>query len=166
MYKAPVRLFESRLVNPSPEKVVETMDMVSARNLAGYNLFAATVVDHRLGDAPKLKRNRRSVDTPKLTGDRHFDAKIVIRVVDDATDKPIAGALVQPGMFVLGEGVVGSPFYTSSAGKGRIPYPSEDTTKIWAQVEKDGYRSDAKGWQSPIPDTFIFRLKPIKAKSP
>jgi hypothetical protein len=166
MFKAPVRLFESRLVNPLPEKVVETMDLVSARNLAGYNLFAATVVDHRLADAPKLKRNRRSVDTSKLTGDRHFDAKVVIRVVDDATDKPIAGALVQPSMIVLDEGVVGSPFYTSSAGKGSIPYPSQDTTQIWAQVTKDGYQSQARGWNSPVPDTFTFRLKPIEVESP
>ena len=153
-YKAPARLFKSRFVNPSPEKVVETMDIVAARNLAAYNLVAATVANGHSAAA-----------APKFTGDRRFDGKIVIRVVDGTTDKPIAGALVLPVMDVLNEGVVGSPFYTSSTGRGTIPYPTADTTELSAQVEKQGYNSASQGWASSIPNTFTFRLSPVAAES-
>ncbi len=78
-YKAPIRLFKSRLANPSPQKVVKTMDIVSARSLAGYNVIAATVAD------------RDAVRGEKLVGDRNFDGKLLIRVVDDSTGQPIEG---------------------------------------------------------------------------
>lgn len=153
-YKAPVRIFKSKFVNPSPEKVVETMDIISARNLAAYYLLAATVA------------NRHAAETPEFTGDRHFDGKLTIRVVDDVTGDPIAGALVMPSMYVVGEGVVGSPFVTSASGEGSIPYPIKDTTSIYATAEKEGYKSEGNGWSTPIPGTFTFRLKPINAESP
>lgn len=153
LFKAPVRIFRSKFVNPSPEKVVDTMDIISSRNLAAYNLLAATVA------------NRRSVGTPKLVGNRHFDGKLVIQVVDDVTGKPIAGALVLPGMGVLNEGVVGSPFYTSSAGKGTIPYPVQDTSRIFASVKKEGYQPKCQSWASPAPSAFTFRLTPVDASA-
>jgi len=49
-----------------------------------------------------------------------FDGKLIIHVVDNITGKPIEGALVDPGMTVDDEGVVASPFYTSSDGEGSI----------------------------------------------
>lgn len=147
-YKAPIRLFKSKLLNPSPEKVVKTMDIVSARSLAGYNVIAATVADHD------------SVRAEKLVGDRKFDGKLLIRVVDDSTGQPIEGAFVYPGMNVLDEGVVGSPFYTSSAGEGTIPFPTKDTKYVQASVKKEGYRPDSHTWQPAESGTFTFRLVP------
>lgn len=153
-YKAPMRIFKSKFTNPSPEKTVQTLTFVSARNLAAYYLLAATVA------------NRHDAGTPKFIGDRQFDGKLTIRVLDDATGKPIEGALVMPGMNVLEEGVVGSPFYTSSTGEGTIPYPTKNTKSIYASVEKDGYKSEANGWSSTIPNTYTFRLKPNTPETP
>ena len=130
------------------------MDIVSARNLAAYNLLAATVTNHR------------SAAAPAFPGDRKFDGKVAIRVVDAVTGRPIAGALVLPGMDVLDEGVVGTPFYSSADGEGTIPYPTKDTSQIFASVEKAGYRSEAMNWSPQFPDTFTFRLKPVEAESP
>jgi len=149
IFKAPIRIFKSRFANPLHDKVVNTMDVVSARNLASYNLLAATVVD---------SNGSKRVE---LAEDRDFDAKVTIRVVDDTTGKPIEKALVLPGMVVLGEGVVGSPFYTSSAGEGTVPYPTENTRRIWAQVKKQGFQSQSRHWTSPAPKVFTFRLKPV-----
>jgi hypothetical protein len=151
MYKAPVRIFKSKFENPSPRKVVATMDIVSARNLAAYNLLAATVANRDPGRATRL------------VGDRSFNGKLVIRVVDNATGKPIEGTLVVPGMNVLDEGVVASPFHTSSAGEGTIPYPIKDTRTIFASVKKEGYRPVNQGWERPIPGEFTFRLAPVGA---
>lgn len=154
VFKAPMRLTKSKLVNPVPDKAVESMDLVSARHLASYHLMAATVA------------NRRPVSPTDNPGDRHFDKKIVIHVVDADTGKPIEGALVTTGMSVVGEGVVGTPFYSSSSGEGAIPYPSRDTKSISATVEKEGYQSDWKYWPPSIPDSYTFRLKPTGAKDP
>lgn len=147
-FKAPIRIFKSKFENPSPEKVVETMDIVSARNLAAYNLLAATVA------------NRCSTGAETFVGDRKFDSKLVIQVVDDVTGKPIAGALVIPGMRVLDECVVGTPFYTSRNGEGIVPYPAKNTSEIFASVEKKGYQSSHQSWGRRMPETFTFRLKP------
>jgi Tol biopolymer transport system component len=152
--KAPIRLFESRFENPSPEKEVTSMDIVSARSLAAYCLLAATVSNHR-----------SKLPAAKFSGDRNFDGRVVIRVVDANTGRPIAGATVLPGMTVQDEGVIGSPFYSSSAGKGTIPYPTKDTSNIDATAEKKGYQSEATNWESPFPETFTFRLKPLETES-
>ena len=153
-YKAPAQLYKTRLRNPFPPKVAETMDVISARNLATYTLVAATVAD---------SDTARPVTPPPRSKEpkRKFNGKFTIRVVDDVTGKPIAGALVQPGMTVLDECVVAPPFCTSSAGKGTVPYPIKDTTLIFAQVEKQGYQPAGKSWESPLPDSFTFRLTPI-----
>jgi uncharacterized protein (TIGR03067 family) len=155
MYKAPVRLFKSKLINPSPQKVVETMDVVSARSLATYVLIAATVA-HR--DPARPITPPPAAEEPA----RKFDGKLIIEVVDDATGKPIPGVLVDPGMIVLDEGVVAAPFYTSSTGKGTIRYPVKQTSQISARVKKEGYLPQAYGWDRTIPGTFTFRLRPTK----
>lgn len=152
VYKAPMRIFKSRLVNPSPDEVVDTMTIVSARNLAAYNLIAATVASHK---------EKKKVP---LEGDRYFDGKMTIRVVDDLTGKPIAEALVLPSMNVFKEGVVGSPFRTASDGKGIIPYPTKNTKYIYVSVEKRGYKRISKHWNTPFPKESTIRLKPLSAE--
>lgn len=147
-FKAPMRVFKSRIANPSPQKLVETLDVVSARHLASYMLLAATVVD------------RSSETSAAAVGDRHFDGKLTVRVVDDATGNPIEGAVVIPRMSVFDEGVVGSPFYTSAAGEGVIPYPLRHTRMLSASVAKDGYQNGGGGWRVPAPDVVTIRLKP------
>lgn len=147
-YKAPIRVFKSTVGNPFPEKVVDTIDVVSAKNLASYVLLAATTTD-----ADKA-------DGEEFVGDREFDSKVTIRVVDDETGKPIQDALIVPAMVVEGQGVVGSPIRTSIAGAGEIPYPSNETRNIWAEVEMDGYRSVSQRWTAPAPKEVTVRLKP------
>ena len=154
-YKAPIRLFESRFENPSPEKDVASMDVVSARSLAAYCLLAATVSNHRSTPAAAV-----------FSGDRKFRRQG--RHTGRRRDNGPAhrGVQVLPGMSVLDEGVVGSPFYSSSAGKGTIPYPTKDTSNMFGSVEKKGYQSESISWESPFPATFTFRLKRVEAESP
>ena len=151
-YKNGVRFFKSKLMNPLPGKIVKTMDIVSARNLASYNLVAATVVN----------RDAKGTITPvgdrTFAGDRKFDSKLVIRVVDDATGKPIEGALVAPNMNVKRQAARGSPVYTTAAGEGTIPFPKADTLYVTATVKKEGYNDDRHQWKPPESDTFTFRL--------
>jgi hypothetical protein len=150
-YKAPIRLFKSKLLNPWPGKKVDSLDVVSARTLSSYGLVAATVAD---------SDPFRPV-TPPLTSaepPRKFDGELAIQVVDDATGKPIEGALVEPGMVVRDESVVAQPFFTSSMGKGSVCYPVRQTASVWAGVHKPGYRPAAQDWTAPAPGTFVFRL--------
>jgi beta-lactamase regulating signal transducer with metallopeptidase domain/Tol biopolymer transport system component len=152
-FKAPVRLFKSRLVNPMPQKVVETMDVISARRLASYCLLAATVAN----------RDPARPVTPPATAEepqRKFDGKLTIEVVDDVTGKPIEGALVEPSSDVLEEWLVAAPFYTSAAGKGTIGYPIKQTRRVAASVKKEGYLPQWEDWRGGFPGTFTFRLTP------
>ena len=121
---------------------------VSARSLAGYNVIAAAVAD---GPGGRVKQRAR---------DRAFDGKLRIRVVDASSGEPIEGALVYPNMDVLDEGVVGSPFYSSSAGNGTITFPIKDTKYVSATVQKSGYRPESHMWQPPQTGDFTFRLVP------
>ena len=152
-YKAPLRLFKSVLRNPAPEKVVETIDVVSARNLASYGLFAMTVADHD----PARPVTPPSPAQPPWK----FDSKIRLEVVDDATGKPLAGALIEPSLRVLEQGVVGEPFYTSAEGQGEIRYPVGDTSSLGFSVRKDGYDQAWLDWQGNVPETFTVRLRPV-----
>ena len=153
-YKAPVRLFETRLANPFPGKVVNSMDVSFRRSLSSYNLIAATVAQRPLKPAEGPRRVEK------------FDGALTIRVVDEATGEPILGALVMPGMNVEDEGVVAPPFYTSSTGEGTLRYPIKLTNNIWVTVTRDGYRPQSASWgggllwRSSIPRTHTFRLVP------
>ncbi len=152
-FKAPVRLYKTRLTNPLPDKVVETIHFSSAGNLSSYSLLAATVSDAVEIDGDEIR------DTGT---DRKFDAKVNVSVVNDVTGKPIEKALVQIFMLVEEESVVGTPIYSSADGKGTIPYPTEHTARISASVTKDGYRAKSQTWQVPIPADAEFRLTPVR----
>jgi uncharacterized GH25 family protein len=127
-----MRLFKTMLANPHPEKVVTTMDVVSTRHLASYTVVAATVANH---DAS------RPVTPPCPAGEpeRHFDGALMVRVTEEGSGQPVAGALVQPGMIVDGIGVIAIPFLTSEKGEGVLRYPVESVTHVWASVEREGY---------------------------
>jgi beta-lactamase regulating signal transducer with metallopeptidase domain len=155
-YKAPARYFKTRLLNPSPAKVVETIDVVSARHLSTYSLLAATVAD----------RDPARPITPTLPAnqpDWKFDSQVTIEVVDAVTRKPIEGALVEVSIDVLKQWVVGPPFYTSEDGKGPIRYPREDTRRIAVSAAKEGYSPEYQSWQNRYPETFALELTPLDA---
>ena len=59
-YKSPIRLYETTLTNPCPTKVVQTMDVVSARSLATYTLIAATVTNRSSTSTPARKFRRHT----------------------------------------------------------------------------------------------------------
>ena len=101
-HKSSLRLFKSVLANPHPEKVVTTMDVVSTRHLAAYDLFAATVANH---DSTRPVAPPRPPDEPE----RHFDGTLTIHVTERPSGQPVAGALVQPSMNVDDVSVVAIP---------------------------------------------------------
>jgi hypothetical protein len=142
-------------VNPSPDKVVNTMDVVSARSLSNYGMVAATVA---------MRDPKRPVTPPAVSKDpqRTFDGKLVLRVVDDAKGQPIEEALIEPGMTVDDEGVVAQPLLTTSAGSGTIRSPIKQTADIDVSVIKEGYRPQSHTWSAGnIPDAFTVRLKAL-----
>lgn len=158
-YKAPIRLFKSKLMNPVPDKVVESIDVVSARSLTMYCLIAATVAD-RDPDRPI------SPPAAALERERKFDGKLVIRVLDTATGKPVEGARVNSSMHVRDEGVVGPVFRTSTDGEGTLQYPVEQTSRIWIQVKKEGYLRDSGTWVRDIPESTTFQLRSTNSARP
>ncbi len=142
-YNAPLRLFKTKMENPISDKAVETIDVISARSLASYNLLAMTVA------------NASPDASPGAGPVRKFDGKLLINVVDNATGKPIEGALVDFSK----DGLSASPFYTSTEGKGTFRYPVGQTNSISATVKKKGYVTQSENWNNEIPKTYTFRLQ-------
>jgi hypothetical protein len=150
-FKSTQRAFKSRLMNPSPEKLVVTMDVVSTHHRAAYQLLAATVAQADF---------RRAVSPPVPSGEpeRHFNDTMMIQVTDEATGLPVRGALVNPFMDVDGPYMVAAPFYTDAAGQGVIRYPKERTQHISMSVEMTGYVSGHDGWAGDFPATNVVQL--------
>jgi hypothetical protein len=133
--KAHLRLFKTLLVNPHPDKAVATIDITSSRHRAAYDLLAATVADH---DAGRPLTPPRASDEPE----RHFDGRLTVKLTEESSDKPIAGALVDPS-FKLEDGFQdGIPLLTSASGDAVVRFPSERVARIAVTVNKEGYGSD------------------------
>jgi hypothetical protein len=129
------------------------MDVVSARHLASYAILAATV-------ANRDPARPVTPPVPATEPERSFDGRLEIRVVDDEKGTPIAEALIEPGMVVQDESVVGEPVLTSSTGSGTLRYPVKQTSEIWVGAKKEGYQPESHEWRAgDIPDAFTLRLK-------
>ena len=139
-FEATMRLFKSMLTNPHPERVVTTMDVVSTKHLAAYDLFAVTVADR---DSSRPVTPLFAAEEPE----RHFDGVLTVRVTARPSGQPVAGALVQPGMDVDEVGVIAIPFLTSATGEGVVRYPVGRATSISVSVEKEDFGSQSAGIQ-------------------
>jgi hypothetical protein len=134
------RLFKSMLRNPSPGKIVDTLDLESAGEpLAGYNLVAATVT----ASDPK-----RPV-TPGLPIEpsRNFDGRLLVRVLDQSTHLPVANTMILPRFNLDGMRLDGSMLLTSPEGEATVRYPVASTTDISIQASKDGLFVNSAPWQ-------------------
>ncbi len=143
--KSTLRLFKTVLANPHPGKAVATMDVLSSKHMAAYDLIAATVAD----------RDTTRPVTPPVPAEgpeRLFDGALTVHVTERSSGKPIEGALVDPNMQVDDVSVIAIPVVTSAAGEALIRYPVERATRISVSVEKEGFgsqRTDAGLKSSP-----------------
>jgi beta-lactamase regulating signal transducer with metallopeptidase domain/peroxiredoxin/protocatechuate 3,4-dioxygenase beta subunit/5-hydroxyisourate hydrolase-like protein (transthyretin family) len=147
------RLFKSMLRNPYPQKVVDSMDVISTRSLGSYVLVAATV-------AP---RDPSRPITPPLAWikPQTFDGSLVVHVLDKVTGKPVAGAVAITQLGSDDWPDSAAPFYASASGEGVMRYPLGKTKFISITVEKEGYGSKMMQWQGDsIPDAYTFQLSP------
>lgn len=131
------RVFKSRLVNPHPEKIVGTLEIVSAETEASYSILAATVAK---------SDPTRAVDPPAPSGEpeRNYDGCLTVRVLNATTGQPIAGALVDPGMDVDSAGVVGQPMLTDEKGEAKVRYPVGHTSYVSVSVSGEGKSTRAR----------------------
>jgi len=150
-FKSTQRAFKSLLANPNPEKEVKTMDVISTRHRAAYQLLAATVAS-----ADFRRENTRPV--PADEPERHFKETLTIQILDASTGQPVKGALVNPYMDVDGPYMVAAPFYTSATGEGVIRYPKEQTKHISLSVELKGYNDGHASWADDFPATNTIQL--------
>ena len=156
VYKGTGRLFESVLRNPDPDKLVDSLDLISTRSRASYTLVAATVAK---------SDPRREVTAPMpLEPSLHFDGVLKVRVMDKETGAAIAGADVSPGMDVDDEGVVADPILTSTDGVALVKYPASRTSNVGVSVSKPGFSGRSGNWQSgSIPAEITYQLTESRA---
>ena len=151
------RLFKSVLRNPHPDRVVESMDVISTRSYMSYVLLAATVASHdpdRVVTAPM-----------ELYPSRNFDGTFNVHVVDRATGAPIAGAEVQTAWIVQDISLVGDYVLTGADGVATIKFPRSAATDLRIEITKSGYLNCDdnwnNGWDGPdVPPSMVYRLTP------
>ena len=151
-YSISTRLYKSRLINPKPKKEVVTIDFVSTKTLAAYDLLAATVA-HR--------DDSRPVTDPVGTfiPQRDFNGTCEVLVIDADSDQPLANALVDPAMTVNQRGVIALPVRTDAKGKAVIRYPKERVSSHSARATLEGYTGDSFSGESDFPEQVTLRLQ-------
>jgi len=151
------RLFKTMLRNPSPDRLVESMDVISTGTRVSYQLFAATTANH----APKR------VITPGLPLNKPafaFEGALKVRVVDAATGKPIAGADIAPWGMIAKENIVVPPQLTTITGETIVKYPMNRTEDLNMDVTMPGYHPARGSWrEGSIPREQTFRLNRVEA---
>ena len=144
-YKSTTRISKTRLSNPFPTKVVNTIDFRSNGRVASYNLTAATVVN---ADPNRPVTTPVPLDRPE----RDFDAALTVRVVDEY-GHPLPGALVNPCASIAGSlsTTVMNPLYADAEGKGTVRYPRHDSSCFVFFCYKEGWEQI---WENPL-----YRIK-------
>lgn len=137
-FKSSQRMFKSMLKNPFPEKRVDTMDFLSAEQIATYTLYAATVAD---SDSSRPVTSPVMQDRPEWK----FDGELNVRVVDQHGNR-IKEALIDSSLTVPGTGwaTVGPPVHTTARGLAVVKYPKSRTELIILAVSKDGWQTAHK----------------------
>ncbi len=137
-FKSSQRMFKSLLMNPFPEKRVETIDFLSANQMATYTLYAATVAN---SDSKRPVTSPVPQDRPEWK----FDGELNVRVVDPDGNR-IKEALIDTSLAVPGTGwaTSGPPIHTTGRGMAVVKYPKSRTELIILGVSKDGWQSASK----------------------
>jgi hypothetical protein len=146
------RLFKSRLLNPDPEKEVTTIDFLSTKSLAAYNLYAATVAnaDDQRPVTPPVKAE---------TTEHKFDGTCTITVLDADTEKPLPRALIDPGMSLDNLGAIATPVRTDAQGQAVIPFPRGHLDYHYGRVALKNYSQDYISGEGDFPDQVTVRLR-------
>ncbi len=154
--KGTMRMFKTTLTNPLPNKTVATLSIISARQVASYQIAAATVCNH---DASR----KVMPAVPSGEPERRFDGECVVSVLDDVTGEPLAGVLVDPGMSLDDVGVIASPRLTDEYGVAVVRYPKSRVKSLSIWTEKEGYQQNSTHLKDSIDDAIVLRLsKPPK----
>lgn len=137
-FKSSQRMFKSMLKNPNKAKKVDTIDFLSAGQIASYCLHAATVTD---ADSDRTVSPTAPLDRPEWK----FDGKITVRLLD-LNGNPIQNALVDTSLSVpdTSWATSGAPFYSSAEGTGIVKHPKDRTNIIILKVTKKGWKSVSK----------------------
>lgn len=157
-YKGTTRLFKSRLVNPLPDQEVVTIDFVSTKRLACYDLFAATVADR---DASRAV----TPPVPPTEPERNFDGDCKVLVVAADSGQPLAGVLVEPGMTLDDKGVIAAPLRTDAAGIAVIRYPKGRLSQHYVRTELAGYQEQGSSDAGDFPEEITLRLSPKQERA-
>ena len=150
-YKSKTRLFKSRLTNPLPDREVATLDFMSTKSLACYDLFAATVAD----------RDASRFETPSVPSDeteRNFDGACKVLVVAADSGKPLAGVLVDPGMTLDDKSVTATPRHTDATGLAVIRYPKGRVRQHYVRAQFPGYQERGFSDAGDFPEQITLRL--------
>ena len=151
------RLFKSVLINPHPDRRVDTMEIISTNSSASYVLLAATVAQ---------KDPTRAVTPPMpLRPSRQFGGLVKVRVIDAKTGAPIVGAQVYPIIGIRQFNLVADKVLTAADGLASVKYPQDTTRFLTLAISAAGYvpfnQNIQFSWNlTEIPAAITYKLAP------
>lgn len=156
-YKGYRRLWKTIFANPYPQKLATRMDLISDQTYAAYSLIGATIA----------KSDPTRTKTPHIPfSEKRRFAEIKATIADYSTGKPIARALIEPGVITRGAGVVAEMLRTDKSGKATFKYWKGETTRISWTITADGYIPANRSFRSgSFPASEKIFLRPAIAIS-
>ncbi len=157
------RLFKSVLINPHPERQVDTMELISNDTSASYVLIAATVA--------QTDRTRAVTPPMPFRPSRQFGGVVKVRVTDAKTGAPIAGAQVYPIIGISHFYLVADKVLTAADGIALAKYPKDTTNLLTLAISAAGYvpfNQDIQfSWDlAEIPEGITYKLAPLGGADP
>jgi|GEM_PF-6861708 len=149
------RLFKTTLLNPHPEKAVTTLDVDSGESRsAGYTLIAATVAQHD-SHRPVTPEVPPAGPAPK------FDRQIVVQVIDEKKELPLADAIVTWTVYYENIYAAPPPLITNAEGEVVLRFDGSAATRLQVAAAKTTWREETA---SALPQSNRLTLRLKKAK--
>jgi hypothetical protein len=151
-HQATTRITKTRLINPSPEKPVRSLELAAAPGLASYSLLAATTA---MRDAGRATTPAVALDLPE----EKFSGEMLVRVVDRNSGEPIPGGLIKVGGNFSGAYVVAEPLRVDGRGEARLRFPRDGRVKTFSlnlTLAMRGSRGPWFSWERDYPRVAYF----------
>lgn len=153
-HQATARIIKTRLINPHPEKAVESMQLETAPGLAAYSLLAATTA---MSDPARETTTPPPFDQPEES----FTGEMLVRVVDRASGAPVPGGLIEVGGDFSGAYVVAEPRRVDARGEAKVRFPRDGRVKTFSlniSLMGPGGRDAWFSWERDYPRVAYFMV--------
>jgi uncharacterized GH25 family protein len=141
-----LRLYRIAFVNPHPEKVIRSIEFVSAMTRPSLFVMALTLDPLMPGTRPDDFLTAAELADPELKGHMQL-------LVQEAGGNPLPNARVSSSFKSASAGSSGQKYTTDNNGMALVRYPDSGLQTLEVSASQDGFSSRKMLWDVPSGDT-------------